>query len=267
MKTKDILSVLLLAAIVVGFSISLESCHDPCDDSKRVSAEFLTYNGLYYYDKESGKTVEKTKIVEEDTFMIDSYVYFEAIDQNAESYEWTIGSDPKKRTGKKFSLLFQDPSIPQENPIPVKLKIEKAPDSKCFPNDPGIDSVTHFIYFLPKENLPILGKYNGADDTDPTKTFTIEIYRGQFGEIIIKNLPNACNAPNKNVRLKLPTAFEFVLETIPTTTDLDCYFRDLDKKIGSLLPDRRSIVIDYEFTEGGINDSQKKHRVFKGKRI
>jgi hypothetical protein len=263
----------VLLSIVGGFSISLESCHDPCDDSKRVSAEFLAYNELYYWDKENGKPIEKTKVVEEDTFML-GYVNFEAIDQSAESYEWTIGSDPKKRTEKKFTLLFQDPAILQESPISVKLKIKKDPDSKCYPHDPGVDSVTHLIYFLSTENWPIFGAYKGTDDTDPNSTFTIEIYRdSKSQEIFIANLPNACNPNNPGIRIGYSTAFEFALNNFPAPQNyfpplvMNCYVQDDYKKIGGLMQDRKNIVIDYEFTEGGVSETQRKHRIFKGAKI
>lgn len=271
---KKIFIEIVLLAVGGGIGLSLESCHDPCDDAKRVSADFRTYNELYYFDKENGNVVEKTKIVEEDTFMLYSYVTFEAFEANAESYEWTIGNDPRKRTEKKFTLAFDGLTVLQESPISVKLKIKKVPNSKCFPDDLGIDSVTQLIYFLHQDNWPIYGKYKGADDTDPNTVFTIEIYRdSKSQETFITNLPNACNPNNPGIRIGYSTAFEFALNNFPAPSNyfpplvMNCYFQDHYKKIGSLLLDRKNIMIDYEFTEGGVNESQKKHRVFKGKRI
>lgn len=263
---KKVLGGFLLLAIGGGFSTTLNSCNDPCDDSKKVSADFRTYNELNYFDKENGKSVQKIKIVEEDTFML-SNITFEAFEQNAVSYEWTIGSDPKKRMEKKFSLSFDDIRVLQESPISVKLKIEKNPDAKCHPEDSGIDSVTHYIYFLPYDNWPILGKYSGADDTDPTRIFTIEIYRDtKTQETFVTNLPNNCNATGKSVRISNSTAFEFTLDIIPAT-DINCYFHQFDKKIGYVSLGRKNIVIDYEFTEGGVGENQKTHRIFKGRKI
>jgi hypothetical protein len=260
-------------ALLGTFVFALEGCHDDCEGSLKTSAEFKTYNQLNYYDRENGNIVEKTKLVEEDTFML-SYVTFEAIDQNAQSYEWTIGSDPNKRTEKKFTLYFDNPGVITENPLPIKLKIKKNPNTKCFSGDTGIDSITHFIYFLPRDKWPLYGKYQGSDDTDPNNIFIIEIYRdSKMDEIHVTNLPNACNPNNPGVRIGGSTAFEFSLESFPASNNYfpplieNCYFREYDKKIGGLLLDRKSIMIDYEFTQGGVSDTQKKHRVFKGKRI
>jgi hypothetical protein len=260
-------------ALLGAFVIALESCKDDCEGTIKTSAEFRTYNELEYYDKVNGETTKKMKIVEEDTFML-SYVTFEAKEQNAQSYEWTIGSDPKKRTEKKFTLSFDNPGVISENPLPIKLKIKKNPNTKCFPGDTGIDSVTHLIYFLSDNSLPLIGKYTGSDDTDPNNIFIIEIYRdSKLNEIHITNLPNACNPNNPGVRIGGSTAFEFSLERFPASNNYfpplveNCFFREYDKKIGVLLPNRKEIMIDYEFTEGGVSDAQKKHRVFKGKRI
>jgi hypothetical protein len=271
---KKQLPLLCLLALIGAFVFSLEGCHDKCEDSHSTSAEFKVYNELNYYDKENGNTVQKTKIVEEDTFMVNNYVNFEALDQNADSYEWTIGSDPKKRTEKKFTLFFDNLGVISENPLPIKLKIKKAPNTQCFPNDNGVDSITHRIYLIPIDKWPVYGKYTGFDDTDPNGRFTIEIYRdSKTGEIFISNLPNACNPNNPGVRLAYPTSFEFVLTDFPAPLNyfppltINCFFRQYDKKIGYLTPGRKDIVIDYEFTEGGVDETQKKHRIFKGKRI
>jgi hypothetical protein len=262
---------LALSTIAITF---LQSCHDECDDARRVSAEFKVYNELYYFDKENGKSVQKIKIIEEDTFMVPSYVTFEALDPNAQSYEWRIGSDPRKRTGSKVTLLFQDAAVISENPLPVTLKMKKIPNSKCLPNDPGVDSVTTFIYFLDFDEWPLLGKYRGVDDTDPSKTFVIEIYRdSKTGVAYVTNLPNECNPNNPGISIEGATAFEFALYNFPAPLNyfpplvMNCFVQEHYKKIGWLSTDRKSITIDYEFTEGGLDESKRKHRIFKGTRI
>jgi len=271
---KKLLAGFVLFAVSGWFLLSLEGCGDECEASKQVSADFRTYNELYYFDKENGKSIEKTKIVEEDTFMLYSSVTFEALDENAESYEWTVGNDPRKRTERKFTLAFEGLEILQENPISIKLKIKKAPDLKCFPDDPGIDSVTQLIYFLSIADWPILGKYRGFDDIDPNTIFDIEIYRdSKSQDTFVANLPNACNSNNPGIRLGYSTAFEFALTNFPPPNNffppliMNCYVQDSYKKIGGLMLDRKTIMIDYEFTEGGLSETQRRHRIFKGIRI
>jgi hypothetical protein len=257
-------------ALLGGFVIALEGCKDDCDGTIKTSAEFRTYNELEYYDKVNGETTKKMKIVEEDTFML-SYVTFEAKEQNAQSYEWTIGSDPKKRTDKKFTLFFDNAGVITENPLPIKLKIKKNPNAKCFPGDTGIDSVTHFIYFLPNDKWPVYGKYLGSDDTAPDNKYVIEIFRGKrFNQPLIeldllKNLPDKCS--NLYLDFESGSAFEFVIGQydlngfLPTP---DCVFRPYDKKIGYLKSDRKTIVIDYQFSGKDEKDASLQKRIFTG---
>lgn len=268
---KKQITFLVLLALVGAFMFSLEGCGDKCEGSRPTSAEFKIYNELYYYDKENGKTVEKIKQVEEDTLMVGSYVNFEALDQNATSYEWTIGSDTRKRTGKKVTVFFNNESVADESPITVKLKLTRNPDTKCFPNDKGVDSVAKKLFFLRNSQSPLYGRYEGEDDSNPNVSFVISVVneKNNFGERsdFIKNLPNNCNTNRAYVGLF--TAFEFTIGSFEITAfeDLNCYFRQNDKKIGYLTPDRNHIVIEYEFTKGGVDESQKQKRIFRGKRI
>jgi hypothetical protein len=258
-------------ALLGVFMIALEGCKDDCEGTIKTSGEFRTYNELEYYDKVNGETTKKIKIVEEDTFML-SYVTFEANEKSAESYEWTIGSDPKKRNEKKFTLRFSDPGVISENPLPIKLKVIKAPNTKCFHSDTGIDSVTHFIYFLAYDKWPVYGKYLGSDNTNPNEKYTINIFagfkNGYYTTDSLKNLPNNCS--KLPVSLSGSTAFEFTI----FRTDLvfnnkiypapDCGFRELDKHIGYLKPDRKTIVIDYQFVDKGQQDASLQKRIFTG---
>jgi hypothetical protein len=267
---KKQLTFLMLLALVGAFMLSLEGCGDKCEGSKQTSAEFKIYNELYYYDKENGKTVEKIKQVEEDTLMVGSYVNFEALDQNATSYEWTIGSDTRKRTGKKVTVFFNNESVADESPITIKLKLTRNPDTECFPNDIGVDSVMRKVYFLKQDKWPLYGKYQGSDEGNLNALFVVEITneKDQSGlpTNFIKNLPNSCNT--NRAYLGSSTAFEFTINQIEVFgQELNCYFRQLDKKIGYLSADRENIIIEYEFTKGGVADSQKQKRIFHGTRI
>ena len=270
-QTQFFVWLVLVVPIAIGIMFSLEGCGDKCEGSKRTSAEFKVYNELYYFDKENGKIVEKIKLVEEDTFML-SYVTFEAFDPNAQSYEWTIGSDPRKRTEKKFTLFFDKPGVISENPLPIKLKVTKTPDTKCFPNDTGSDSVIRKIYFLPQDKWPVYGKYFGSDNTKPNEKYTIEIFpgfkNGFYTTDSLKNLPGGCN--NRSASFRDGTAFEFTISRVQTSDNNNvfptpnCVFRDYDKKIGYLKSDRKTIVIDYQFTDKYEKDESSQKRIFTG---
>lgn len=258
---KRIASSIVLLAFLGAFVFLLEGCGDKCEGSKRTSAEFRVYNELSYYDKENGKTVEKIKQVEEDTLMVPSYVTFEAIDQNATTYEWTVGREANKRTGKKITVFFNNESVADDSPIIVKLKLTKNPDTKCFPDDKGVDSVSRKIYFLRFANWPVNGKYLGSDNSNSSVKYVIEISNQQ-----LKNLPNNCSNFSVGVG---GTAFEFTLGVTDITgveyvNRPNCFFRPYDKKIGYLKPDRKTIVIDYSFTNRDQQDNTLQQRVFTG---
>ncbi len=259
-------------ALLGAFVFSLEGCGDKCEGSKRTSAEFKVYNELYYYDKENGKAIEKIKQIEEDTLMSPSYVNFEAIDQNAISYEWTIGADPRKRTGRKVTVFFNDESVADESPITIKLKLKRNPDTKCFPNDNGVDSVSRKVYFLKRVKWPVYGKYLGTDNTNPNEKYTINIFLGSkngfYTADSLINLPNNCTKLPLSIISK--TAFEFAIYSTELSVDgrlypvPNCVFREYDKHIGYLKPDRKTIVIEYEFTGKDELDGSLQKRIFTG---
>ena len=258
---KKQLTFLVLLALLGAFVFSLEGCGDECEGAKRTSAEFRVYNELSYYDKENGKIVQKIKQVEEDTLMVPSYVIFEAIDQSATSYEWTVGKEANKRIGKKITVFFDNESIADDSPITIKLKLSRIPNQKCFPNDKGVDSVSRKIYFLRFSQWPLIGKYLGSDNSSSSINYVIEISSGQ-----LKNLPNNCS--NFSVSTG-GTAFEFTLGVTDITgveypNRPNCFFRPYDKKIGYLKPDRKTIVIDYSFTNRDQQDNTLQRRVFTG---
>jgi hypothetical protein len=70
-------------------------------------------------------------------------------------YTWKLGSEII--TDRVFSRSFEDAIGPQR--IPVTLIVEKEPNSNCFPNDDGKDTVTRFIDLRYQYSYPIIGKY------------------------------------------------------------------------------------------------------------
>jgi hypothetical protein len=260
-----VITVCLFASAMAGLC-TFSGCDDnECDGKKSQNAEFRIYQELHYSEQENGKTVLKTKEVEEDTFLLYSQLTFEAMEENAESYEWTLGSDTRTFTEKKFNLVFDDIAILDENPLEIRLKIKKRP-TKCFPNDEGYDSLVQLIYFI--NDHPLIGKYEGSDNTSPNDKYAIEISYGSRPDrsttYWIKNLPDECNIQEAEV--KFFTAFEFVIgyyNIFPGET-YNCVLREKDKHIGYLKPDRKTLVIEYEFTGKDETDASKQKRIFTG---
>lgn len=117
-------------------------------------------------------------------------VNFSANYPNATSYEWKIGSNTY--TSKDFFLYFQDTI----GTIPVKLIVHSNPNSICFPNDDGVDTVVRYLTIKSLKHPPLIGQYWGHNTDSPNNNFLVEIDTFRFGDNYqyigygIKNLPN-----------------------------------------------------------------------------
>lgn len=263
-----------LYSLIISSLISLtliSSCKEDKCEGKRADSSFRMYQLLDYH--EEGKP--KSKEVEEDTFMIGTYVTFEATGY-ADSYEWQLGNDPTIRTGKKITLFFNPVELLETTTITVNLKAKNSPNSLCFPSETRTTSKT--ITLLDNAKWPVVGKYYGSDNTTPDKKYTIEIIRGVDpgyyatpGDIsqYIKNLPDGCS--DTKFAYIGGAAFEFKITDTQTISgrylDCDYYFFEHDKKLGFLSPDRKNITIDYIFTLNSEDKKIKHRRIFTGRKI
>lgn len=141
---------------------------DPCLGVKPISASFKIYEvpnfyqeGWINYDSDTIATLDITFVADAD---------------NAIQYEWYIGSEiinTKTVTRKNF---------PRDQAIPITLVVRGTPNTKCFPNDDGIDTVTRLIHTLSDFYKPACsgrnvfgGKYFGYNIDEQTKPYTIEL--------------------------------------------------------------------------------------------
>jgi hypothetical protein len=168
--------------------VSSYACKDdddlnPCelDGVAPVSATFTTSYEMGWQDS--------TRRFEGDTFVNSFSIIFTA-EQEADSYQWIIGDDPKVFDTKEFTLRFDD----VVGAINVQLVIEATPNLDCFPADDGRDTISSTIYLIEKEDSPILGKYRGIVNSAPTDTFDIDIHLiPPFNDDSnIDNLPKGC---------------------------------------------------------------------------
>src|SRR6185437_4457157 len=156
----------------IGFIVLLVTiqCHkdpktNPCDGVPSSTAMFRTTefdpSPQYIYTNQ-------------DTFMINDYVQFTAVDPNADSYTWKIGDTTI--TGKSsFYLDFIDKTGTGAI-VPVTLTIkQKKSDYQCYSNDDSVKSYSKNIVFLPYNKRPLYGIYKGYNTDSPTDTFTISI--------------------------------------------------------------------------------------------
>jgi hypothetical protein len=125
----------------------------------------------------------------------DTYVYFESNYEGALSYEWQVGSNPTTQNAQSFGLYFNG-----DYQIPVRLILTTEPNTDCFPNDDGIDTIQRILRITNVTPSPLWGEYYGYSTENPYEFFTIEIdtmtrYFSFFTppnvcHEVIKNLPN-----------------------------------------------------------------------------
>ncbi len=108
---------------------------NPCDCATEVSAAFIMEElaGVPGSGKEKYKS-------ETDTIYGSSPVLFTALEKDAE-YTWYIGAEVI--TEKTFWRFFDNTLAGQT--LPMTLVVKKKPNTTCFPNDDGYDSITKTI--------------------------------------------------------------------------------------------------------------------------
>ena len=219
-------------------------------------------------------------------------MYFEPVDTTAESYQWLVGNEATPRTGKRIAVGFTKSVVP-ESPIKVTCIAKKKPDSNCFPNDNGVDTVTRFIYFFDPESdkkqhqPPIFGKYYGYDDKDTSIKYTIEIfYKAPFG-VRIKNICRECEPQtdasagitgNSFYSIMFPSNQNSQFKEypdLPGSFIVNCWFWECNRSFGRLVNGGQNIYIEYEYYDkrilisqpDGSKDYKYVKTIFKGKRV
>jgi hypothetical protein len=133
---------------------------DPCAEQTPVTAKFTIYENV------------SDSLFAADTVLQYNGIVFEA-DENYTRYEWTVGDDPRTFTSKRFALNFQQPV----GRIDVTLKVTKAPNLKCFPEDDGSDVLTKSLVVIDWRNSLTIGEYVGSNVSKPTELFEVKITR------------------------------------------------------------------------------------------
>ncbi|TDN37485.1 hypothetical protein E4631_01015 [Hymenobacter sp. UV11] len=111
-----------------------------------------------------------------DTAYNNQPMVFEAPAAPYTSYQWLVGQIDA-RTGRRISVRFDDKTL---GSIPVRLIATRPPNTACFKNDDGVDTLTKVLTLVPYRDrrAPIYGRFRGANKDTPSDTFTIRIYQG-----------------------------------------------------------------------------------------
>jgi|688.fasta_scaffold00973_21 hypothetical protein len=161
---KEILNVFVLMSI--GGILLFSSCGDnlkpdPCFKKKQVKVDFTIGEILNF---------ATDTVLISDTTLANNMVLFKA-ESDFLSYEWKIGNDLKVFTGKEVKLRFTS----SEPRVEIRLIAKWKPDTKCFPNDDGVDTVYKYLTVIDYYKNPILGVYNGYVKSNPTESFDVTV--------------------------------------------------------------------------------------------
>jgi hypothetical protein len=141
---------------------------NPCLIDKPTTADF------HMYEENAFLSMENIWVYYDTDTSITDRVRFEALDKNALSYTWHIGTEPEPRTQKSFTINFVDSRTPKR----IRLIVRKAPNLRCFPNDDGVDTVDRMLYFVNRYdslNIPMIGTFKGISTKDPNKEIEVRI--------------------------------------------------------------------------------------------
>lgn len=158
---------------------------DPCEGKKPVTAEFEIMESKY---SDINDFMSRS-----DTILMKNIGNFIAKEENS-NYSWRIGDDDREFTTSKVSLRF----LEVLGKIPVRLIVKKTPDTLCFPNDDGIDTITKTLFVKKYTESDMIGNYWGVNLDAPRDSFLVSIgwyhsWSADNDYYFINNLPNGCN--------------------------------------------------------------------------
>lgn len=163
----------LLLILIISGLLTVQSCkkechdksnpdcenYDPCYGKSRTSADFTISEVVSGFPNETGEVWHN------------SYVQFTS-KQDFDSYQWVIGTNKDTFYTKTCGLR----DFPEGQTIQVRLIGKRTPNTKCFPDDDGIDTVYKSFKVTAGDSLlPILGEYEGYYDGYPNNKVTVKV--------------------------------------------------------------------------------------------
>lgn len=197
--------ILFGSSLLGALSLFLHSCKE-CDDPRNPDCD--NYNPCVGVAATNAAFTIKEAIYAEiinpelSNWLIDTdscfkgSIFFEAIQQDADSFIWQIGNEIEPRYGKQINVQFPDNL--RGSSFNVRLIVKQKPNNSCFPNDDGIDTVTRRFYLIRfNEPLSWEGTYYGSDDDKPDSMYTIVLghtYNKAEEEDLLKvyGIPRGC---------------------------------------------------------------------------
>ena len=240
--------------------------YDPCWDAlPPVSAAFEMAEIIGRYQRPN--QLPGISYTLTDTALADNHVRFRA-EQEADSYQWRIGSDPRTFTEREVTLFFPDPTQ-----LTVTLIVKRASRTDCYPEDDGIDTVRRRLVVVPIVQSAIVGDYLGATEQNPGELYTLSFYRRmhfedstQFSHISVTNVHPGCNNTGRNDPLRgSPGYREFRYFKDGFDLNTQCFANAV---IAQLNESGDSITVWFErFTETEPHEQIEEKFIFRGARV
>lgn len=91
--------------------------------------------------------------------------------QPADSLRWHFSSDPRVWVDQELLIRINFTAE-----LEVTLILWRQPDTLCFPDDTGVDTVRRRLVVVPEWEAAVIGRYYGATDARPNEHYEVEIY-------------------------------------------------------------------------------------------
>ncbi|MDD2983311.1 MAG: hypothetical protein PHQ74_07980 [Crocinitomicaceae bacterium] len=170
MKTTCELSKPIKASFIMGYKVEIDSCDNTSSNDYSILEDSDTCRGGLI------------------TFRSTTCIY--------DSLRWIVGNHPDQFTTKEFSLSFNAQFAGMS--IPITLIAKRSPNTICYPNDDGIDTLVRYLYVKPFDSAHIYaGKFLGYNVEDgASDLFEIELTSSSnFNAVTFINLPRGANPP------------------------------------------------------------------------
>ena len=247
--TKNIFKILLFSILM----FSLTACPDdpvkvepdPCEGKTPVTADFdIYFNG---YDK-----IKKIYFnYYTDTILVWDRVTFEA-KGDYEYYEWQLGDDPTIYNEKTEIFQFKE----AWGELKMRLIVKNPPDTLCFPDDDGIDTVYKTITVIDRDSAAIIGSYIGYHTSDTLDTFIVDVkYEGMDRGLVFYNINRGFHLPdhfNGNI-VQINWLNKFAMMKGDYTYGFGCQSPD---GYAELQEDNKTLIVNYE---AGPYDDRKEY--------
>lgn len=128
--------------------------YDPCYNQFPVGADFIVginVSGIKF--KDYNLPYIEDSVFSQRSILNYLTLYFAAKERNA-NYHWQLGSELIED-----SIYSRDFRAVPHGKYSVNLIVDKQPNSICFPNDDGKDTLTKYFWIKPVYETPIVGKF------------------------------------------------------------------------------------------------------------